>query len=363
MSHHCAQRALDRGERTGIPMGDSCLLGSIRPTSSRSWAFGSADHPADRRVRVPSDPRLCSGDLPEDPAVYGDCDPPSARHRGRRRCRARVFDRPAVVQAQPRRGTRGRHVGADARSLHPRTRRVAGSDLGALRPGAGYCASCCISAGTTCACYLRRVFCSAAPRSRSIGPLVAIYGLLTCIALHQRRESWRSYGFLVAGGLLPCFYFVWLARDPTAVHNILVHYQQGNIGVGLLAQAARSASLYWDFWSPEFLLWRALPVTRALPGSSAYSCFRWVACWCAASLLLRGACRRRQPCCWVPILQCTVSGEFVGRARDLGGLWRLRHSALLAAYGLYRLLEGETARVRSTVFVATFALSISVAVT
>src|SRR5439155_21733345 len=59
-----------------------------------------------------------------------------------------------------------------------------------------------------------------------IGPLVIVYGLLTWAVLYQRRAPWPHYAAIVAGGLLPSLYFVWVARDPVALQEIFGHYQQ-----------------------------------------------------------------------------------------------------------------------------------------
>lgn len=197
-----------------------------------------------------------------------------------------------------------------------------------------------------------------------IGPLVAVYGLLTCIALYQRREPWRYYAAFLAGGLLPCVYFVWLLRDPAVVHEILGHYQQADTSAGLFARAGDIARVYWNFWSPLFLFVEgAARNARAggligvflLPvaGLLVVGMLRAVRRWSPESTLLLGG-----------FFSAPLAASFVGEQH---AIWRALEVApfgvLLAAYGLEQFLAEDTPRVRWTVFVLTFAVPIYLAVT
>ncbi len=86
-----------------------------------------------------------------------------------------------------------------------------------------------------------------------IGPLVIAYGLLTWAVLYQRNARWQGYAAVVLGGVVPSLYFLWLARDPRVVQDILGHYQQPAVDHGVISRLLEAGRLYFAFWSPSFL--------------------------------------------------------------------------------------------------------------
>jgi 4-amino-4-deoxy-L-arabinose transferase-like glycosyltransferase len=196
-----------------------------------------------------------------------------------------------------------------------------------------------------------------------IGPLVIGYGLLTWAVLYQRRDRWPPYAAIVAGGILPCLYFLWLARDPAIVHEILGHYQQPAAGGGIVGRVAGILALYWNFWSPDFLFVEgAVRNARAsgvigvfllpLAGLVAIGVFRALLRRDAISTLLLGG-----------FLIAPVTASFAGENQ---AIWRALEVApfgvLLAALGLEPLLsEDRAAPAPWAAYVAAFGLSLAVA--
>jgi 4-amino-4-deoxy-L-arabinose transferase-like glycosyltransferase len=193
-----------------------------------------------------------------------------------------------------------------------------------------------------------------------IGPLVLVYGLLTWAVVSQRHERWPHYAAVVAGGLVPCLYFFWLARDPGVVQEILGHYQQPAIGNGLVAGLGNAAILYWNFWRPDFLFVEgALRNARAagaigvfllpLAGLITLGIARALRHRDAVSILLLGG-----------LLSAPLTASFVGENH---AIWRALGVApfgvLLAALGLDLFMdERRSASARWTAYLVAFGVPI-----
>lgn len=197
-----------------------------------------------------------------------------------------------------------------------------------------------------------------------IGPLALAYGLLTWCVLYQRRERWTNYAAIVAGGVVPCLYFLWLARDAAIVGEILGHYRTAPTAGGLAGHMGEVATLYWHFWSPDFLFVEG--AVRNARAAGAIGVFLLP----TAGLVLLGvarALRRRDPESILMLggfLIAPIAASFVGESH---AIWRalevVPFGVLLAANGMDVVSsESQTPQARWTTYLTTLLLSIAVAV-
>jgi 4-amino-4-deoxy-L-arabinose transferase-like glycosyltransferase len=192
-----------------------------------------------------------------------------------------------------------------------------------------------------------------------LGPSIAIYGLLTFVALYMRHEAWDRYWRLVAGVALPGMMFVWwFAMHPAAVHDILHHYERSEAQpIGLFGRIADVASLYWGFWAPRFLFvdgaLRIVHSTRLIGvfllsagGLIVVGVLRGVRQFSRETLLMLGG-----------FFSAPLPASFVGEGH---AIWRALEVApfgvLLAVYGLEYLWTAERSQTRRIAFVTIFGL-------